>query len=255
MAMDLCSGPRLLAGGLVFAAAGLMGFSSADAALLGDRFGTTVDYLNITEGSITDPLPLFGSPSVIPPGSDVLTFNPTAFGAAATSIVGGIDITDGTLSFVVTAHQGKTIDSLTISEAGGYSLIGPLTGSGAAQVSAALLVVIDYQTATSPFTPFTASYTIPAFTASLPTDAGVLQAWSLNLNLDLDALLPGVDLTQIKVTLNNQLVAQNAAGSAAFIDKKSFVISSEGGDIVPEPATLSLLGLASFGLLARRRMA
>lgn len=255
MSYGLCSSPRLIAGGLLCAVAGLTSFTSAQAGLLGDRFGATVDYLNITEGSVTDPLPLYGSPAPIPPGSDFLSFNPTSFGATAVPAGPSIDVTDGTLSMIVKAHPGETVDKLTISEAGGYSLIGPLSGGGLAQVSAALLVVIDYQAATNVgFVPFTASYSVPSFFSSLPTGAGVLQPWSLSLNLDFDALLPGVDLTQIKVTLNNQLVAQNDGLSAAFIDKKSFVVNTN-GDIVPEPATFSLLGIAGFGLMARRRKA
>lgn len=256
MSLAGCSSPRFIGGSLLCAAVSLFATSTVHAGLLGDRNGATLDYLGITEGSYTDPLPLFGSPALIAPGSNLLTFNPTSFAAATTPPASGVDITDGTLSMQIVSHPGESIKTFSISEAGGYSLIDNLTNTGLAKVSAALLVVIDYQAATGgPFVPFTASYSVPVFSSTLPPDEGVLKPWSLSLNLDFSTLLPGVDLTQIKVTLNNQLIAQSESGAAAFIDKKSFVINSTSSGDVPEPTTLGLLGIASFGLLARRRKA
>ena len=69
----------------------------------------------------------------------------------------------------------------------------------------------------------------------------------------LDLALPYDDITMIQVSLDNKLAVQSIDGSYSYIEKKGLgeapavVISP----VIPEPATLALLGLG--GLLLRRR--
>jgi hypothetical protein len=58
--------------------------------------------------------------------------------------------------------------------------------------------------------------------------------------------------TKAEVVLNNSLVAISEPGSVAFIAKKDFVIGVV-PEVVPEPSTLGLMGLALCGLGATAR--
>src|SRR5687768_7582887 len=73
-----------------------------------------VMFLNVTESSGTDAVPLYGPPT---PFSIGLDFTPTAFGATAGSP--GPDLTDGQLNFTV---MGPGITNISLAEGGVYSL-------------------------------------------------------------------------------------------------------------------------------------
>ena len=86
----------------------------------GDFAGNTVNFLQVTEDSGTDPTPLYGAPSVF---GDSLDFNPVSFSATATGAAGS-DITDGTLSMMMAANPGHFIDIVKFDEAGDITMIG-----------------------------------------------------------------------------------------------------------------------------------
>ena len=62
----------------------------------GDLNGIHIIFEQVTESSLTDPVPLFGTPTAV---GDVLQFDPTQFTSSSTG--GGSDSTDGTLTMTI----------------------------------------------------------------------------------------------------------------------------------------------------------
>ena len=85
----------------------------------------------VSESSVTDPVPLFGPPSVT---GDSIDFNPTGFGAFGAG--GGGDVTDGQLVFKVQAKPNFGINNITFGEAGITTLAGVGTNLTHTDVSA-----------------------------------------------------------------------------------------------------------------------
>lgn len=92
-------------------------------------------FTDIAESSGTDALPLYGPPTAFPIG---MTFTPTP-GFSASSIGGGADLTDGQLNFTIMAGPNAPgIPSVSISEAGRYTLTG--VGTAATQALAGVIM-------------------------------------------------------------------------------------------------------------------
>ena len=227
---------------------GLAGASDA-AVFYGDYFGMTVDYLDVKE----DSPPLFQAPII---SGNSLVFNPTSFEAESSG--GGAEIVDGTLSFILEAKNGQTLDDLIIEESGFYTLVG--SGTDLTRVLAGLaatiqIVEIDGQAPLSA-PPSTLQYSETFADFNLEDDGpSFLAAWdgqaTFNIQDDAEQQL-GVtgDVTKVSVTIDNSLVAISEDGSASFIDKKgfrTFVIT------VPEPGSLVLLASGGALLALRRR--
>jgi hypothetical protein len=87
----------------------------------GDFTGDTVSFIDVSEDSTTDPdaLPLLGSPTV---GGDSLDFNGISF--ASSPGAGGVDMTNGNLTMGIEAQAGRAIDTISLTEAGDYTLFG-----------------------------------------------------------------------------------------------------------------------------------
>jgi hypothetical protein len=194
-----------------------------------------VSFLQVTESSGTDPVPIYGAPS---PFSVGLDFNPTSFTASA--IGGGADLTDGQLNFTISS--GGAITNLSLSERGDYTLAG--AGTAATNVSAGAVVLASVTAingiavAPIPLAPVNASVGF-----NLAANPGLVQPWSLGLGVNVAAQVAGA--TRIDVAINNALIAVAEPAGIAFIAKKDFVI---GVGVVPEPSTVALAGLALCGL-------
>jgi len=230
--------------------------------LYGDYVGVTVIYTDVTEDSGTDPTPLFGTPTV---SGDSIDFSPPSFNASATG-AGGVDTTDGTLTFGVEAKPGGAdshfIDTIEFSEAGDFTLAG--FGGLGTFVSVTANVFIDIFEVDGQdisqiniqdalvFTPSNGDWDL-LNDGPGPSVNGI---WTGSLSVDLTQVLidngiPFVDgVTRIQVTLDNTLIALSESGTSAFIAKKD----ADGLSVtaVPEPSALALLAVGS--LFAFRRL-
>jgi hypothetical protein len=252
--------------------------------------GNTVLYTGVSETSLTDALPLFGSPHV---NGDSIGFNPTGFGAFAAG--GSNDLTDGQIVFSVTAKPGHAIANINFSEAGTTSLTGLGTDVTHTDVSATgqlLIKAVDgvgistiaipihllFSPPTSapgdpvaPNDPNFAPGNYPAGTSGtfrLVSDGPLSsEAWSGGETLNISQILTNhgipfvLGATWVSVDLDNGLTAQSEAGTIALIEKKDFgglavtvnMPGQGGGPNSPEPTSLVLAGLGFGGLLLGRR--
>lgn len=209
-----------------------------------------ISFLNVTESSGTDPVPLYGAPAPYVTGLD---FDPTSFVASATG--GGADITDGQLNFTVMGQKDVAIGKIGLSEGGDYTLVGAGTAASQALAGAVIFVKVT-EIDGSPVPAINLSPVNASVGYNLPANGGIVNPWSLSLLVDVGAQLTSMQVpfvlgaTKAEVAINNSLIAISEPGSVAFIAKKDFVI-----DIVtvPEPGTLALAGLALCGVGAASR--
>jgi hypothetical protein len=96
-----------------------------------------VSFLQVTESSGTDPVPLYGTPT---PFSVGLDFDPIGF--VATSSGGGPDITDAQLNFTIMGNGSTGIGTIGLFEAGDYTLAGVGTPATSAFAGAILRATI-----------------------------------------------------------------------------------------------------------------
>jgi hypothetical protein len=225
----------------------------------GTFVGSSVTYVDVTEASATDPVPLFGEPSVF---GNSLDFNPILFNALS-QFGSAPDLTDGQLKFMVVAHAGKTIKNFSLNESGVTTVVGAGTDMTKTDVSAAGALNILEVDGVGTFVPPVPINLIfshrPDGTWELVTDGEALTLpWSGSQFIDLEQVLITNNIpftsgvTKISVDLDNALLARSEAGTIAFIDKKDFGGLSITVNI-PEPASalLAILGLAGLVLLRR----
>ncbi len=219
--------------------------------------GGVVEYQDVTESSVTDPVPLFGVPEVT---VNELDFDPAAFGSSS----GGstVDLTDGQLNFDFELLAGAGLTSLIIDEGGDFTLFG--AGTAATSVAYGLYAAVTVTEVDGvSITPFTVSGST-SVTEDLVTSPGLNQPWSLGLFLDLGAALVGngysgftEGVTAGEFVLNNTLVATSEVGTLAFIAKKDLSIIPGGDlvpdDVIPEPTTLALVLIGAAASLRARR--
>ncbi len=224
---------------------------------------TGISFIDISESSGTDTVPLYGPPSPFLIG---MGFKPKNF--IATTNGGGSDITDGQLNFTVmgavsSRGPGVGIDAISLFEGGDYTLAG--IGTAATQVLAGAILSARITHIDGQLVP---AINIPPVNGSvgfnLANNPGQVQPWSLGMGINVAAHVPPgalIGATKVEVVINNQLLAFSQLDSAAFIAKKDFridIIPTPGGEI-PEPSTLMMVGfsLALMGCRAKqgRRMA
>ena len=214
-----------------------------------------VRFLQVTESSATDDVPLYGPPDYFSVGMD---FDPTNFVAAGTN--GPADITNGQLNFGVKGNTTPllvAIDQISLFEAGDYTLVG--VGTSATQVLAgAIMRVTVTEIDGVPRAPLNLTPVNASVGFNLAANPGVVQPWSLGLSMNIDAQLAGMGIpfvagaTEIEVVIDDELLALSETSSIASIAKKDFRIDVV-TEVIPEPAALTWAGLALCGLSRRRR--
>lgn len=220
-----------------------------------------ISFLNVTESSGTDAVPLYGAPDPYVTGLD---FDPTSFVASAAG--GAADITDGQLNFTVMGQKNGldivAIGGISLSEGGDYTLVGG--GTAATQVLAGAIIAVKVtEIDGSPVAPISLTPSNASVGYNLVANAGVVQPWSLSgLNVNVAGQLTTlgvpfiVGATKAEVVINNSLIAISEPGSIAFIAKKDFVIGIVPDlGVLPEPGTLALAGVAlcGIGAVSRRK--
>jgi hypothetical protein len=233
--------------------------ADADAPInYGDQPGDTVTFLQVTESSFTDSLPLYGTPTVI---GDTLLFALPGFGSYSSG--GTSDLTDGTLDTTIVADSGSYIGYIRFREYGDVSLSGTGTSSTYAAVANSIFLQI-LEIDETPIIPITTSVNT-AFTPSDGdwnlADDGVQSGalWQGELYVDITGLLTSSGktghATKVKLIMDNVLNTGSEAGTSAYIRKKA----TDGIQItpleeIPEPATFLILGVGGgFLTLIRKR--
>jgi hypothetical protein len=202
-----------------------------------------VMFLDVTESSASDAVPLYGPPTVV--GQD-LAFSPTPAFASSASL-GAVDVTDGQLNYTIMSAGVATVSA---QEGGAFSFSG--TGGANTNVLAALSLRatvtqingVDITPVVLPQTNVSVQFNMAANPGGGP--------WSLATSVDVPTLLaglgygPGNNATKVDVVIDNQLVAVSELTSTATITKTTFGI--------PEPGSLALAGLGlAAGVASRRR--
>jgi hypothetical protein len=192
-----------------------------------------VSFLQVTESSGTDPVPLYGPPSPFATGLD---FDPIGF--VATSANGGADITDGQLNLTVMGDVNLPnvvgISSISLFEAGDYTIAGAGTAATSVFAGAIIRATIT-EINGAPVAPIVLPAVNGSFGDSLPGNV-IVGPWSVGLLLDVGAFLPANQFaTKVELAINNSLVATSEPGTVAFIAKKEFRL-----DIVPDPVDLTV---------------
>lgn len=231
----------------------------------GDQPGATVTFLQVTESSITDPVPLFGAPT---PSGDSLDFTPTSFGAVSQLHVPAVDQTDGHLTFgVVPKFPGGAIQNIKFAEGGGLTVGGFGTNQTFVDVSAVGnldIFAIDDVPISKVTIPIklTFSYGNNApfndnGTWRLGSQGFVNGSWTGEQFIDINQILTDKGYsfargaTWIEVAIDNKLYAQSEIEGTAQIDKKDFFTVTTN---IPEPASclLAIFGFVAAGCVARR---
>jgi hypothetical protein len=207
----------------------------------GDFLGTTVDFLQVSETTLSagDAEPLWEAPTLAGAGDQLAFFPPNFTSSCAPPSTG--DVTTSELTTTISAHPGGHIETVMLAENGDVTLTRfPPFGTAATNASAALsgtLTVIE--TTSGPITPVVIPFAgtfAPSATFALPTDFGT-KLWSGSVTIDVLSAVPLA--TKAELTLNNHLTANCGPGNAnAKIQKK--VVSGPSVAILVNPVECDL---------------
>jgi len=199
-----------------------------------------VDFLNISETSVTDLEPLFGQP--VRQGNQLLFFPQTFASSAADGLA---DTTAASLHVSVRAPQGHYLEKIHFVEYGDYSLAGSGGAATSARVSGTLFITdVDPGLNGVIFDVMTASPSSGVY--SLPGDG--FGQFSAVTEVD----LTGLGIREVQVSLNNNLQTTSEPGTTAFIQKKVQQGPAVGIIVIPEPASALLLMFGALAVARRR---
>jgi hypothetical protein len=217
--------------------------------------GPGLTFLQVTESSGTDPVPLYGPPTPFVTGVDFdpPVINPPAPAFTASANGGGVDLTDGQLNFTIHATSpGVGISVVSLSESGLYSLSGVGTAATTASIGAILRATITeidgVDVAPIALAPSNASVGF-----NLLANPGVDQPWSLGIGLNIVGQLPiGQKATEVEVVIDNVLVAVSERETSSTASKNDFRITITTDDVPETGSTILLLG-GAFSLIVGGR--
>jgi hypothetical protein len=179
----------------------------------GDYYGTTVDFLDVTEESTTDLLPLYRAPIHF---GNQFYFFPNPFNSSSSGV--GSDTTEGVLTMTLQAADGFAIKTVTITEYGNYALTGDGTAATFANVSGTLEV--GSQSTPLLITP-SGPYLLANVASGPFTGSAVLN-------------FTGQGITQVSFSLTNTLETQSEGGTTSYIGK-SLISDAVAVEIYTEP--------------------
>ncbi|HVP13090.1 MAG TPA: hypothetical protein VMV94_18085 [Phycisphaerae bacterium] len=197
-----------------------------------------VSFLQVTEDSAVNPLPLFDEPVRV---GNKLLFFPTVFAASAAD--GTTAGTTATLTMSIQASPGYSLRLIKVSEIGDCTLLGAGTTNTAADIYG-FLGVID----TTPGTHGSFADTLQ----TAPAPPFTLPKWSFTEfegHAQID--LTGLGISQMTLAFTDTLEATSEAGTTAFIQKKFFGLEVT---TIPEPASGLLMAGCLLPLLTRGRL-
>jgi len=178
----------------------------------------------------------FGSPALV--GGNSLVFTPSNFRAESANGIPAIK--SDRLEVSLLAHTGYTITGIRITEYGDYGILGTGKVSVSGTMFAANLNAFDVHYGNFISTP----------ASPIATGTG---EWSALVSVT------DIDWTNLKIVLNNNLMAISSPNSVAFVEKKVMgavaieLLGSGGGPQIPEPASAVIMALAGMLLALRRK--
>lgn len=178
---------------------------------------------------------LYGDPLLV--GGDSLVFTPGGY--RAESLNGVADAKADRLQVDLHAKPGFAFLGIELFEGGDYGIL----GQGSVSASGTLFVNdldlprnLHDDIITSPLSP-------------ILSGSG---AWTGSANVPIPSV-PGDLWTNVRIVLDNNLLAISTPGGVSFIEKKFAGLSVR--VLIPEPSSVALLSLGGLALLRRRRRA
>lgn len=179
---------------------------------------------------------------------NTVVFTPNQLKAESLNGQGAITATS-TYSFVITPHDGLSVQTISIMERGDYVLRG--AGSSVTSWGSATATALGQPTNHTVTQALVLDPGLP-----MTVNDGLSHNWAATGLLDLSGQSAFMSEADVQFSLDTTLLASTSAGSGprrAFIQKKfsgeSITLSVATTPVVPEPATLALL-LAGLGLSA-----